>query len=185
MPPIEIKQSSVNKEFTKYEKNVLSELKIKLKSDSTIVFCSKDKNFVSVLTNGILSEDGFFEYYGVRYGKFVANRLFVGGELGRSWFGEWERTTHFGVYSRYYYAVFKHFSYYVDAKCLVGYRNYENERTLSKWTGRTHNFAANLGIAFIGFYKKRFGLEIFTGYAFNTLGCSSHIMQVNFHNIYS
>jgi len=129
---------------------------------------------VSVLTTGFLTEYDVFEYYGFRYSKFLANRMLVGGELGRSWFGEWERTTHIGVNSRYYYAVFKHFSYYADAKYMFGYRTYDNDRTTSNWTGRTNNFAANLGIVFTGFYKKRFGLEFFAGYAFNMLHIGNH-----------
>jgi len=148
--------------------------KNKLKSDSIFVFNLKGNNIVSVLTTGFLTEDKFLEYYGFRYGKFLFNRFVVSGELGRSWFGDWERTTHIGVNSRYYYGVFDHFSYYIDAKYLLGYRNYYNEITASKWTGRTNNFAANLGIVLTGFYKKRFGLEIFAGYAFNMLHIENH-----------
>jgi len=143
-------------------------------NDSTFIFHSKGKNMVSVLTGGFLTEDAFFEYYAFRYGKLLTNRILVGGELGRSWFGEWERTNHIGIYSRYYYAVFNHFSYYADAQYLFGYRIYDNHQTASNWNGRTNNFAANLGIAFTGFYKKRFGLEFFAGYAFNRLHIRNH-----------
>jgi len=143
-------------------------------NDSTFLFSSKGKSTVSVLTTGLLTEDAFFEYYGFRYGIFVTNRFEAGAELGRSWFGEWERTTNFGVFSRYYYAVYKHFSYFADAKYLFGYRNYDNERTLSKWNGLTNTFNINTGIAFTGFYKKRFGLEFFAGYAFNSLHIKNH-----------
>jgi len=146
----------------------------KIKNDSTFIFHAKGRNMVSVLTTGFLTEDAFFEYYGFRYGKFLTNRMLIGGELGRSWFGEWERTTHIGAHYRYYYAVFKHFSYYADAKYLFGYRTYDNSRTASNWNGRTNNFAANAGIAFTGFYKKRFGLEVFAGYAVNMLHIGNH-----------
>lgn len=161
--------------FMLYVLNVQAQSpKIQSKDDGTYVFCSKSKNMIGLLTKGFLSEDTFFEYYGFRYSRFVANKMLVGGELGRSRFGEWERTTHMGIYSRYYFAEFNRFSYYFDAQYLFGYRTYDNNRTASNWTGRTNNFAANMGIAYTGFYKKRFGLEFFTGYAFNTLHIGNH-----------
>jgi|GEM_PF-3292512 len=148
--------------------------KYQITNDSAFAFCSKSKNMISLLTKGFLTEDTFFEFYGFRYSRFVANKMLVGGGLGRSWFGEWERTTHIGIHSRYYYAVYKHFSYYIDTQYLFGYRTYNNDRTESNWNGYTNNFATNLGIAYTGFYKKRFGLEFFAGYAYNMLYIGNH-----------
>jgi len=142
------------------------------KADSFLI--SEGDNIVSLLINGFLTENVYFEYYGLRYGKLIKNRFVVGAEIGRSWYSDWEKTTHFGVYSRYYYAVFKHFLYYADTKYLFGLRNYDNETTASEWSGQTNNFAINAGISFTGFYRKRFGIEFFTGYTFNTLHIKNH-----------
>jgi len=143
-------------------------------NDSVFVFHSKQKNMVSMSSSGYLTEDSFFEIYGIKYGKFISNRVSAGAEIARSHFGEWERTTYFGLNARYYYAVLKHFAYFTEAKYLLGYRNYNNELTASEWNGRTNSFSTNLGIVFNGFYKKRFGLEFFTGFCYNTLYTENH-----------
>jgi len=138
------------------------------------LYIKKGNKVMGISINGFVTGENLFEYYGIRYGQFIKNKLIAGAELGRSWFDEWERTTHFGLYSRYNFAEYNRFLYYVNIRYLFGIRNYYNEITLSEWNGITNNVALNLGIAFKGFYQKRFSLEFFCGYAFNSLYIKNH-----------
>ncbi len=143
-------------------------------SDSIFIFTEQSNNMISLITKGMITENTFLEYYGIRYSRFLINNLSAGVELGRSRFGEWERTNHIGLNCRYYYVVFKHFSFYAETQYLFGMRNHYNEVTASNWNGLTNNWDTNLGIAYTGFYKRRIGIELLGGYTFKTLYINSH-----------
>jgi len=153
--------------------NVKAQVSIS-KQDSVFIFNNKANNIVGISTNGLLTEEALLEYYSFKYGRFVTKKIVLGTELGRSWYGNWERTTHLGLNMRYYLAVFKRFSYFSEAKYLHGFKNYYNEITLSEWNGQTNNYTVNLGVAFNNLFKKRIGFEFFTGYTFNTLFIEKH-----------
>lgn len=159
-------------------------------------FNQKGHNMASISINGLLTEDKFFEYWGIRYGRFIIPNLSLGVEMGRGWFGDWDRTSHIGAFGRYYYFGIKRFSFFGESRYLWGYRTYDNAHTLSTWTGNTNTLHLNLGVAFNGFYKNKIGLECYAGYAYNTLFISDHPalgayywaksdmaygMQINFH----
>jgi hypothetical protein len=132
------------------------------------------KNIFSIEINGFISGDYFFDFYGIKYSHFFQKKLLAGVELGRTFYGYWERGTNLGILSRYYIAFFKRFSYFAETKYLFGLQNYYSPQTSSQWNGITNNLTINLGIAFSGFYQKRFGVEFFTGYDFYNIYIKNH-----------
>lgn len=131
-------------------------------------------NAITISTTGFVSGDSFLENYNLGYSRQITKRVTIGILLGKSLYGEYERTTNIGFESRLCMAQFLRFSYYTSAAYSRGLRTYENSKTLSNWTGTTNSIEAKLIIAYNGCLKKRLRFDFFSGYAFNTLYIESH-----------
>lgn len=127
----------------------------------------KKHNLISLESSGSIADEITFNYQGINFAHFIRNRLYVGIELGRSFYGDWERNYNFAPNARYYYASFKRFSYFVDGKAQLGFTSYANELTLSEWKGKTFDLSLSTGISYNGFFKKKIGIEFFAGYLFD------------------
>ena len=110
----------------------------------------------------------------MEYGLFVCNRVLIGLDLLRNYYGDWERGFSAGPVVRYYPLTGSRFSLYSEAKYICGHTKYKNKNKISEWDVNTNVLNLNIGIGFNWFYKKRFSMEIFAGYQYNNLFINDH-----------
>lgn len=125
-------------------------------------FFDKGKNLVGIsLRGGFGSEGSGAGSVNFRYGRFTADKINLGLDIGYTRLDIWGNAIEFGPFARYYF-VKKNFSPILEANYAYGKVTVQQAGALG--TGDWHKLGGDLGLTYSGGGMGDFGVELMMEY---------------------